>query len=154
MRSHGGFEMDIQHQPTLQRLTREECLQLLRDHTSYGRVGYVVDGQAIIVPINFVIDGESVVFASLEGSKLGWLGLRSRIAFQVDQGNPAERTGWSVLVHGTAGRVTDPAELDGLRQGPMRSWAVASAEHWVRLSIDEISGRRLASGPPAAGRDD
>ena len=124
-------------------LTRDECIELLRSHYLFGRIGYVVDGVAVILPVNFVVDGESVVFSTTKGSKLSWLSNHSRVAFEVDHGRPLDRSGWSVLVHGNAHEITDPAELEALRQGPLQSWAGPSAEHWVRISIDEVSGRRL-----------
>lgn len=130
----------------LHELTRDQCLDLLRSHLFLGRIGYVVDGLPIIVPVNFVVDGESVVYSTAKGSKLSWLSNHSRVAFQADHDRPSDRSGWSVLIHGTAREVTDPAEVETLREGSLRSWAVPSADHWVRISIDRISGRRLERG--------
>jgi hypothetical protein len=39
--------------------------------------------------------------------------------------------------------VTDPQELEELRRGPLKSWATPESEHWIRISIDQISGRRI-----------
>ena len=127
----------------LKELTRNECLDLLRGHLAVGRIGYVVDGLAYIVPVNFVVDGESVVFSTARGSKLSWLSNHSRVAFEVDHARPLDRSGWSVLVHGTASEVVDPTELEALRQGPLHSWVAPPAAHWVRVSLDQVSGRRL-----------
>jgi uncharacterized protein len=135
--------MSDQHTARLQKLTRFECLELLRSEPFLGRIGYVVNGLSVIFPVNFVVDGESLVFSTAKGSKLSWLNNHSRVAFEADHGRPLDRSGWSVLVHGTAHEVTDAAELDTLRRGPLQSWAIPSAEHWVRITIDEISGRRL-----------
>jgi nitroimidazol reductase NimA-like FMN-containing flavoprotein (pyridoxamine 5'-phosphate oxidase superfamily) len=126
----------------LQQLTAEECLALLGGPIYLGRIGYVVDGVPVIVPVNFVLDGETVVFATMPGSKLSWLRNHRRIAFQVDQGHALDESGWSVLVRGTAHEITDLAELRALRRG-LRSWAVPSTGHWIRIVIDQISGRRL-----------
>jgi uncharacterized protein len=126
----------------LQQLTAEECLALLGGPIYLGRIGYVVDGVPVIVPVNFVLDGETVVFATMPGSKLSWLRNHRRIAFQVDQGHALDESGWSVLVRGTAHEITDLAELRALRRGP-RSWAVPPTGHWVRIAIEQISGRRL-----------
>jgi nitroimidazol reductase NimA-like FMN-containing flavoprotein (pyridoxamine 5'-phosphate oxidase superfamily) len=145
--------MRDQRKRRLQELTRDECIELLRSHPLFGRIGYVVEGVPVILPVNFVVDGESVVFTTAKGSKLSWLSSHSRIAFQADHGRPLDRSGWSVLVRGTAHEVTDPAELEALQQGPLHSWAVPSAEHWVRISFDEISGRRLERGVRAVGLD-
>lgn len=127
----------------LQILSREECLERL-EHAVVGRIGYVVDGIPVIVPVNFAVLGESIVFCTMRGSKLSWLSNRSRVAFEVDESRPSDRTGWSVLVRGSAHEVTDPEELDALRRGPLSSWAHPSPEHWIRISADEVSGRALS----------
>jgi len=127
-------------------LTRDECIELLQSHPLFGRIGYVVEGVPVILPVNFVVDGQSVVFCTAKGSKLSWLSSHARVAFEVDHGRPLDRSGWSVLVHGTVHEITEPAELEALRQGPLHSWAVPSAEHWVRITLDEVSGRRLERG--------
>lgn len=136
--------MGDQWESRLQKLNRAECIELLRSELRLGRIGYVVDGLPMIVPVNFAVDGESVVFVTAAGSKLSWLSTHTRVAFQVDHGRPLDESGWSVLVHGTAQEVTDPAELELLRGGPLHSWAVAAGEHYVRVTIAEVSGRRLA----------
>jgi uncharacterized protein len=136
--------MGDQWDSRLHKLNRGECIELLRSHPDLGRIGYVIDGVPVILPVNFVVDGESVVFVTARGSKLSWLRNHTRVAFQVDHGRRLDESGWSVLVHGTAQEVTDSAELESLRRGPLHSWAIASGEHWVRISLDEISGRRLA----------
>lgn len=140
--------MSDQPRSELHELTRQECLALLRGHRHLGRIGYVVDGVPVIVPVNFVLDGETVVFCTARGSKLSWLSNHSRIAFEADGDHPLDQSGWSVLIRGTAEEVTDPKEVRGLRRGP-RSWAVPSTEHWVRISADQISGRRLGRRPTA-----
>lgn len=138
--------MSDQPRHGLRVLSREECLALLRGHLGLGRIGYVVDGVPVIVPVNFMLDGDSVVFCTAKGSKLSWLSNHSRLAFQADHSHPADESGWSVLIRGTAQEITDPAEIRVVRSGP-RSWAVPSTEHWVRIVIDQVSGRWL--GRPA-----
>lgn len=142
--------MSAQRRNELYELSRAECLALLRGNLYLGRIGYVVEGVPVIVPVNFVLDGETVVFCTAKGSKLSWLSNHSRIAFQADEGHDLAESGWSVLIRGTAEEITDPAEVRALRRGP-RSWAVPSAEHWVRITIDRISGRRLGRPPVTAG---
>jgi len=145
--------MGDQWESRLQKLTRDECVELLRSQLRLGRIGYVVEGVPVILPVNFVVDGESVVFVTARGSKLSWLSTHSRVAFEVDLGRPLDESGWSVLIHGTAHEVTDPVELEALRQGPLHSWAVSPDEHWVRISLDQISGRRLRRRVREVGPD-
>ena len=136
-------------QADLQTLTREECLELL-EQVVVGRIGYVTDGIAIILPVNFtVLDGD-IVFCTAKGSTLNWLRLRGHLSFQADESRWADREGWSVLIHGFAREVTDPDELEILRRGPLRSWLRSPAEQWVRIRIETISGRALHGAPSGA----
>jgi nitroimidazol reductase NimA-like FMN-containing flavoprotein (pyridoxamine 5'-phosphate oxidase superfamily) len=136
-------------QAHLRALAREECLELLQQ-VVVGRIGYVTDGIAIILPVNFtVLDGD-IVFCTSKGSTLKWLSLRGRLSFQADESRWADREGWSVLIHGVAREVTDPSELEILRRGILRSWLRSPAEHWVRIRIETISGRALHAAPSGA----
>ena len=129
-------------QAHLQTLTREECLELL-EQVVVGRIGYVTDGIAIILPVNFTVRDGDIVFCTAKGSTLTWLSLRGHLSFQADESRWADREGWSVLVHGVAREVTDPSELEILRRGAPSSWLRSPAEHWVRIRIEAISGRAL-----------
>jgi nitroimidazol reductase NimA-like FMN-containing flavoprotein (pyridoxamine 5'-phosphate oxidase superfamily) len=136
-------------QAHLRTLAREECLELLQQ-VVVGRIGYVTDGVAIILPVNFtVLDGD-IVFCTAKGSTLKWLSLRGRLSFQADESRWADCEGWSVLIHGVAREVTDPSELEMLRRGTLRSWLRSPAEHWVRIRIETISGRALHAAPSGA----
>jgi nitroimidazol reductase NimA-like FMN-containing flavoprotein (pyridoxamine 5'-phosphate oxidase superfamily) len=124
-------------------LTREESLHLLQNQSYVGRVGFVADGQLIILPVNYLAEGDVIFFCSSEGTKLSAVRHGASVAFEVDANRPLFHSGWSVLVNGTAAEVTDPEVLDRLRRGPLRSWAVPAAQHWVRISIEAISGRQI-----------
>ena len=137
------------HQPQLESLTREECLQLLRGAV-VGRIAYVADGMATIIPVNFALFDGDIVFCTAKGSTLSWLSMRGRLAFEADESRPADHEGWSVLVRGVAREVTHPDELAVLRRGHLRSWLRSPQEHWVRISIAAISGRTLR-GASATG---
>ena len=104
---------------------------------------FVVDGRPMVLPVNYLAEGGSVVFCTAPGTKLSNLREGAAVVFEVDASRPLYNSGWSVLVQGMAREVTDPRELDLLRRGPLKSWATPSSEHWIRISIDEISGRRI-----------
>ena len=147
-------QMSELYEPQLTTLTREECLELLRGAV-VGRIGYVADGLAIIIPVNFALLDGDIVFCTAKGSKLSWLSLRGRVSFQADESRPADHEGWSVLIQGVAREVTDPGELAVLRRRPLRSWLRSPEEHWVRIGVESISGRALhaaAAGPPVRTR--
>jgi nitroimidazol reductase NimA-like FMN-containing flavoprotein (pyridoxamine 5'-phosphate oxidase superfamily) len=124
-------------------LTREESLHLLQHQSYMGRVGFVADGQLIVLPVNYLAEDDAIFFCSSEGTKLSALRHGAPVAFEVDANRPLFHSGWSVLVNGTAAEVIDLDVLDRLHRGPLKSWAVPAAQHWVRISIDTISGRQI-----------
>jgi nitroimidazol reductase NimA-like FMN-containing flavoprotein (pyridoxamine 5'-phosphate oxidase superfamily) len=93
--------------------------------------------------VNYLAEAEGIVFCTAPGTKLSALAGGARVAFEVDASRPLYHSGWSVLVLGSAHEIVDPAQLERLRYGPLKSWAVRPSDHWVRISIDDISGRRL-----------
>ncbi|MEX0789947.1 MAG: pyridoxamine 5'-phosphate oxidase family protein [Actinomycetota bacterium] len=127
----------------IEQISKQDCLVLLQTKSKLGRVAFIVDGKPIVLPVNYRADDDSVVFCTAEGTKLSALKNGAPAAFEVDAGRSADRSGWSVLVQGTAHEVTEPDALYELRHGPLKSWATDASQHWVRISIDEISGRRF-----------
>jgi nitroimidazol reductase NimA-like FMN-containing flavoprotein (pyridoxamine 5'-phosphate oxidase superfamily) len=126
--------------PWVEELDEAECLDLLAGE-SVGRLAVVVrQGAPLVVPVNFVVDGRSVVFRSGYGAKL-----RGAVAhpasFQVDSFDPATRTGWSVLAKGRAREVLQ-REIAHL---PLDPWVPDGRLHCVRLDIEVLTGRRLHS---------
>src|SRR5437763_13797599 len=82
-------------------IDRDECLQLLRSQP-VGRVAMTTpDDSPLVVPVNYVVDGEFVVFRSDPGTKLRLLAARP-VSFQVDFIDWFHRSGWSVLGRGRA----------------------------------------------------
>jgi nitroimidazol reductase NimA-like FMN-containing flavoprotein (pyridoxamine 5'-phosphate oxidase superfamily) len=124
-------------------LTREESIHLLQDKSFVGRVGFMAAGQIVVLPVNYLAEDDAIFFCTADGTKLSELSGGAAVAFEVDASQPMYHSGWSVLVNGTAHEVTDGDELERLRRGPLKSWAVSNAQHWVRISIDAISGRQI-----------
>ena len=125
---------------------RDECLRLLSEEV-VGRIGFVVAGQAEVLPVNYVLDGEAVVFRTAAGTKLDWA-TRGPVVFEVDRIDRASRAGWSVIMHGRAEEVTsfDHVELQE-RVGalPVDPWAPGEKRHLVRIVAGAITGRRVGS---------
>jgi nitroimidazol reductase NimA-like FMN-containing flavoprotein (pyridoxamine 5'-phosphate oxidase superfamily) len=116
---------------------------LLQLHAYVGRLGFVVDGRPLILPVNYLAGDDSLVFCTDPGTKLSAIGAGAPVVFEIDDSRPLYHAGWSVVVKGTARQVTDPDQLDELRRGPLHSWATHSTAHWVRVSFDEVTGRRI-----------
>jgi nitroimidazol reductase NimA-like FMN-containing flavoprotein (pyridoxamine 5'-phosphate oxidase superfamily) len=126
-----------------------ECLQLLASE-EVGRLAVVTGGQPHVIPVNYVVEGDTVIFRSADGTKLRGA-LEGPVAFEVDRFDRAGRGGWSVVVHGRAEEITatDPS-ADVARAAAVvpEPWADFSKEHLVRVVPRVITGRRITMAPP------
>jgi len=119
-------------------LNREECLSLLRGEF-VGRIASSVAGGApIVVPVNFVMDGDDPVYRTRHADSIPHL-LGSPVSFQVDRLDPSHRTGWSVLVHGVAELASD-SDAGLLHVVP---WAPGERSVFIRVAAKAITGRRI-----------
>jgi nitroimidazol reductase NimA-like FMN-containing flavoprotein (pyridoxamine 5'-phosphate oxidase superfamily) len=126
----------------LEVLTPVECRALLRT-TTVGRVAFVVEDHPEVMPVNYGMDGDAVVFRTDPGTKLTAALTQRSVAFQVDRADEDAGEGWSVLVVGPAQRVSDPAETARLATLGVRPWASGDKAHWVRMETRAITGRRI-----------
>ena len=55
--------------------------------------------------------------------------------------------GFSVLAYGPAEVVDSVGEIERLSELPLRPWWPQARDRWIRVRIDEITGRRLRSDP-------
>ena len=133
---------------TLEDLSREECLDLLGQY-QVGRVAVGRGDQSpLVVPVNYVLDGEVIVFRSDPGSKIYEI-RRGPASFQVDQIDALRHTGWSVLVQGIAYEATGHE----VRCVTVEPWVAGPKDRWVRLVPRTISGRRIVLPAAASGPD-
>jgi len=129
-------------------LDRDTCLRLLADD-EIGRLGVVQGSTPVVLPVNYVLDGEDIVLRTDPGTKLSY-GVGTRCCFELDRFDRATRTGWSVLATGRLEEVTafQPTTWERVRALPVDPWAGGAKEHWLRLVPDRLTGRAL--GPPPA----
>jgi len=123
----------------LEVLDRAECLRLLRTAT-LGRIGISTGALPTILPINFRVDGDRILFRTGVGTKLDAATRGAVVAFEADDIDPIYHAGWSVVVTGVARPVEDP---DDRAVHTTPRWAPGQDGHLVEVSIEEISGRRL-----------
>ena len=137
----------------LELLTEEEARGLLAAG-EVGRVGITIGAMPAIFPVNYrVIDGW-IVFRTAPGSKMSAASQGAVVAFEVDDYQLADRTGWSVLAVGPAEVVHD---LDmsfkvrdaGLEPDPTYGsvippiWRPASWMSWTNRTNIVAKPRRL-----------
>jgi nitroimidazol reductase NimA-like FMN-containing flavoprotein (pyridoxamine 5'-phosphate oxidase superfamily) len=125
----------------LARLSRHRCMELLATR-SVGRLAYVARaGTPDVVPVNYVLIGEDVVLRSGVGPKLQAGRRGDVVAFEVDEIDERNRTGWSVVVHGTA-ELLDSRRAARLPQQP-EPWAAGRRQHSLRIAVRHVEGRQL-----------
>lgn len=104
------------------------------------RVGDVMD----IFPVNYTVDGESLVFRTGEGSKLTELTIHDEVLFEVDEYTATDA--WSVVVRGSAKRLTDAGEVEAADRLPLRPWIPTLKYTYVRITPSALSGRDILRG--------
>jgi len=126
-------------------LTDIECRSFL-DQGSVGRVAVTIDALPVVLPVNYAVFEDTVVFRSTPGTKLS-LALRATVvAFEVDDYDPNGDRGWSVLMRGRAHVASDPTTIEALRRLPLRFLSPGGTDdHFIQITITTITGRRLRS---------
>jgi uncharacterized protein len=121
----------------LSELPAGECRELMGS-TSVGRVAFVDEDGPTVLPVNYVLDGDDVLFRTAPDNTLGR-------HLEGNRGVASEETGWSVLVRGTATSMgTDDVSRDEALQ-PF-SWAAGRRTQLVRIAPGSVTGRRLLPG--------
>lgn len=126
----------------LEVLDRAACLAHL-ENSLLGRVALSMGALPTILPVNFRLVDEHVVFRTGVGSKLDAAARGAVIAFEVDSVDPIGHTGWSVVVTGIAHEATTNGWVDPIVASAIPRWAPAGASRVLQLSSDIISGRRI-----------
>jgi nitroimidazol reductase NimA-like FMN-containing flavoprotein (pyridoxamine 5'-phosphate oxidase superfamily) len=109
-----------------------------------GRVGVVVDGFPIVLPVNFRM---------VETSGLTWVAFRTRpgnvidqastkVAFEIDGIDPSQQRGWSVLVRGTLLAI-DPEAASFRERFDAEPWLATERDAWLVIEPFSITGREL-----------
>jgi len=123
-----------------------ECEHLL----GAGGVGILaLSGVAapVLRPVNFALHEGWVLIQTGEGQILEAAQSTEPASFVISEVDRLEHTGWSVVV---TGALVERSSIDEVGDVPLRPWARAEKHHFVGLSIDQISGRRIAAGPGSA----
>jgi nitroimidazol reductase NimA-like FMN-containing flavoprotein (pyridoxamine 5'-phosphate oxidase superfamily) len=127
----------------LEILDVDECYRRLA-RSPVGRLGFLDCADPVILPVNFAVDGRSLVFRSAAGSKLSAAVMNCPVCLEVDEWEPIGHTGWSVLVKGMADAVEDVAEITRLETLPVRPWTRPDLRRqWVRIVAEEVTGRQV-----------
>lgn len=129
--------MDMVDEWAVGRLAAADAWAFLHRH-QLGRLAYHLRGEVSIVPVNYAVDGERLLFRTAPGSKLLGVVLYRDVAFEVDEVGQDGAT--SVVVRGRAVHLSDrdAARTDS---AAARSWVPTPKEELVAIEVTEITGR-------------
>jgi nitroimidazol reductase NimA-like FMN-containing flavoprotein (pyridoxamine 5'-phosphate oxidase superfamily) len=129
-------------------LSEDEC-RILISPGGIGRIAYSGRFGLTVLPVNYEVFEGTIVFRTALDSPMGE-DLRSgiahaeyKVAFEIDELDNSERTGWSVLLQGSAHHVDSNAERGSVRASGVEPWAGGSKEHYIRIVPTRITGRRI-----------
>ena len=126
----------------LELLTEDEAWALLVSG-EIGRVGITIGALPVIFPVNYrVIDG-AIVFRTAPGSKLSAAAEGAVVAFEVDDYQLADRSGWSVLAVGRSEVSHDVDVVFKALNARLEPLAGGRRSALVRIEPTFISGRRI-----------
>ena len=130
----------------IEELSYDKCRELLAA-SIVGRVGFNAEDGPRIIPVNFTLVEDSVVFRTTPYSELGRNADDVAMAFEVDHVDYEDHKGWSVLAVGTSRLVEHIGELEDLGGfwNP-RPWAGGNRMLYVQLHWSALTGRRLGGG--------
>jgi hypothetical protein len=126
----------------LENLGPRECRFLLSG-THVGRLAYVTDSGPRVVPMNYVIAGDALVFRTSLHNEAAQFTRGRQVAFEVDQTDEFLQTGWSVLVPGVAEEVT-VSMLESLDVGRTPDpWPDGMRSLFLYVPLTAVTGRRV-----------
>jgi uncharacterized protein len=127
-------------------LDESACWDLL-PQARVGRLAWTdPDGRIMVVPVNFGLDGRTVVVRTGDTALLDAARAGKRCAFQAEDLEPGLRSGWTVLVDGHLTVAEDAATAK--RLGRLADpWLRDPRPHVLVLTATQVTGRTL----PAVG---
>jgi len=118
------------------RLSTEECWDLLRAD-EFGRLAYRMSDEVHLVPINYAVDGDTILFLTGEGNKLLGLTMHPEVVFEIDAYD--DERAHSVIVRGLARRLEEDEEHRA-ENVPLRTWIGTPTYNVVEIRPTQISG--------------
>lgn len=118
------------------RLSTEECWELLRAD-EFGRLAYRMSDEVHLVPINYAIDADTILFLTGEGNKLLGVTMHPEVVFEIDAYD--DERAHSVIVRGLARRLEEDEEHRA-ENVPLRPWVSTPKYNVVEITPTQISG--------------
>jgi len=120
-------------------LSHQQCWDMLRAE-EFGRLAFRLVDEVHITPINYAVDGSTLLFRTAEGDKLLGVVLGSDVAFEIDSFE--SESARSVVVRGAA-RLLGEDEAHRAENVPLRSWTGTLKYNVVEIVPKVVTGRRF-----------
>jgi nitroimidazol reductase NimA-like FMN-containing flavoprotein (pyridoxamine 5'-phosphate oxidase superfamily) len=128
--------------PSAVALNHDECLRRMA-MTSIGRVAVTSKALPAVVPVNFVLSGNTIVFRTEPDGMLARACDGTVVAFEIDDLADDGQTGWSVLVVGVAELLDGSGALRAVETGLVSALG-PGLDQFVAIRIGTVTGRSVA----------
>lgn len=119
---------------------RVECLELLA-RAKVGRVVFVRGALPEVVPVCYVVAGETVVFGVHSAASIAQEMEGSVVAFQVDAFDPERQCGWHVWAMGSFRPALSSEELAVAGATVPQPWTIGEElERVLQIDLEVVSG--------------
>ena len=118
-------------------LSHEECWDLLRE-AEFGRLAFRMSDAVHLVPVNYAVDEDRLLFRTAEGDKLLGVVMHPDVVFEIDDYD--ERSAHSVVLRGIARRLEEDEEHRADEIG-LRPWLGTVKYNVVEIRPTSVSGR-------------
>ncbi|MGF1599387.1 MAG: pyridoxamine 5'-phosphate oxidase family protein [Acidimicrobiales bacterium] len=126
----------------LEELNEDQCWPLLA-RKQVGRLAIALNNEPDIFPVNYRLDGETIVVKTAPGLKLAAAILGNGVAFEVDALDETTRTGWSIVVRGQATEIESLDEILDADRLLLEPWARGHKNRYIRIVPSAVTGRSL-----------
>jgi nitroimidazol reductase NimA-like FMN-containing flavoprotein (pyridoxamine 5'-phosphate oxidase superfamily) len=132
----------------IEHLDEDECLRLISPG-GIGRIAYQSRFGPAVLPVNYQLHDGAIVFRTAEHSPMdqdlrtGIADAEYKVAFEIDEFDLAARSGWSVLVQGSAHHVRPGPERETAEAAGVDPWPSGDRELFVSITPTHITGRRI-----------
>jgi nitroimidazol reductase NimA-like FMN-containing flavoprotein (pyridoxamine 5'-phosphate oxidase superfamily) len=125
-------------------LSPDECWEMLREE-EFARLAFRIVDEVHITPVNYAVDGETLLFRTAEGTKLLAVVMGSQVALEIDRYD--DESARSVVVRGSA-RLLPEDEAHRSENVPLRPWVPTLKYNVVEITPRVVSGRAFSLSRP------
>jgi uncharacterized protein len=137
----GRYDFDDRSERHFLALGHQQCLDLMEAH-HLGRVAWQAADLPQVLPVTYAMHEGDAYFRTAPDSILSELIQPASVAFEVDELDQQNRSGWSIVMHGRTSAVSEPDALDDLwASDSLVPWAAGNRTLFIRIRLERVSGR-------------